>query len=274
MLTVKFNGTSIPQIGLGTWPMQDDVCQQAVETALEVGYRHVDTAQMYGNEAAVGAGLAAGNVARSELFVTTKIWPDHHARDNLLRAADERLALLKVDYVDLLLLHWPSRDVPLSETIPALNETLSAGKARAIGISNFTARQIDEAVALSRAPLTLNQVEYHPYLNQQPVIEACGRHGLGMTAYCPTARGRVLDDPVIMNIASSHGKTPAQTALRWLIQQSVVVIPKSETPARIRENFEISDFELSDMEMQAITALHEPGGRIVDMENIRPEWDS
>ncbi len=265
MLTVTHNDTTIPQLGFGTWPMKGAECQRAVEAALQVGYRHLDTAQMYENEEAVGAGLRASGLDRDQVFLTTKIWPDHFQADAFRRAVDQRLEKLGVDAVDLLLLHWPSRDVPLAETIGVLNEAHRQGKARAIGISNFTVALIDEAVALSDAPLAVNQVEFHPFLDQRPVLEACRRHGLGVTAYCPIAKGKVNDNPVIQRIADAHNCTPVQVTLRWILQQGVIAIPKSATPERIKANFEAETIDLKADEMAAISGLHEPGGRMVNM---------
>lgn len=273
MHTVEANGASIPAIGLGTWTLTGEHCSEIVAEGLRLGYRSVDTAQMYGNEAAVGTGLAASGVARGEIFLTSKIWPDCAASGVLERTAEERLRLLGVDCLDLLLIHWPARDVPVGETMAALAAVKRAGLTRHIGISNYTVRLIEEAVAACPEPLVTNQVEYHPFLSQRAVIEACRRHGLSLTAYCPIARGKVFDDPVIGAIARRHGRTAAQVTLRWLIQQDgVIAIPRTATPARLGENLAVSDFTLSDDDMAAISGLAEPGGRMVETA-YSPAWD-
>lgn len=273
MHVVTAHGARIPALGFGTWDLPPDRVQELVEHALGVGYRHLDTAQMYGNEAAVGAGLRASGLARDAVFLTTKIWPEHFAHDALLAAADERLRLLAVDRVDLLLLHWPSKTVPLAETIAALNEVQAAGKATHIGVSNFTTRLIDEAVRLSAAPLVTDQVEYHPYLDQTKVLTTLRRHGMALTAYCPIARGRAVDDPTLARIGAAHGKSATQVALRWLVQQDgVIAIPRSSSPARIEANLQIFDFALSSAEMAEIHGLAAPDGRVVNIA-WAPEWD-
>ncbi len=274
MIIVEANGTRIPAIGFGTWDLPQERVQALVEHAIATGYRHVDTAQMYRNEREVGAGLKGSGVKRDEIFLTTKIWPDQFRADDLKRAADERLKLLGVDAVDLLLLHWPAKDVPLAETIQALNEIRDSGKARHIGVSNFTAAMVDEAVRLSAAPLVTNQVEYHPYLSQTKVMGALRRHGMSLTAYCPIARGKVLADPVIGEVAEAHGRSATQVTLRWLVQQAgVVAIPRSSNEARIAENLAVFDFALSDEEMSRISALGSPEGRMVNGA-FAPVWDA
>jgi len=270
---VSANGASIPALGFGTWALPDERVQALVEHALGVGYRHVDTAQMYKNEQAVGAGIKASGLARDEIFLTTKIWPDHFKADDLERMADERLELLGVDQVDLLLLHWPSKTVPLAETIAALNEVRAKGQTRHIGVSNFTTRLIDEACRLSAAPLATDQVEYHPFLSQTKVLAALKKHGMALTAYCPIARGKVVDDPTLAKIGERHGKSATQVALRWLVQQDgVIAIPRSSNEKRIEENLAVFDFALSAEEMRAIHAMGSPRGRVVDID-IAPAWD-
>ncbi len=267
-------GTTIPQLGFGTYQVEPAETVEVVTTALEAGYRHVDTAQMYGNEAEVGAALHASGLPRDKLFVTTKIWPDRFRSGALQAAAAASLERLKLDAVDLLLLHWPNRDVPLAETMAALDEVAGRGWARHVGVSNFTAAMIDEAAGLSRTPLAVNQVEYHPYLSQRAVLEACRRRGMALTAYCPLARGRVFHEPLLTSIAARHGKSAGQVALRWLVQQpGVVAIPRSGRPENMRANFAIFDFELSDAEMAGIAELGSPKGRLVDG-GFAPDWDA
>ena len=275
MKTVTSNGATIPAIGLGTWELRGQQCSELVVAALQGGYTHIDTAQMYGNEREVGDGIRASGVARENIFLTTKVWPDNFAADDFARAAVERLALLDCGAVDLLLLHWPSRTVPLKETMTALNKAKRAGLARHIGISNFNVKLIDQAVALSGEPLVANQVEFHPLINQDKVHAACKRHGLALTAYCPIARNKVADEPVIQAIAKAHGASPAQIALAWLIQQGdVIAIPRSSRPERLADNLAALKISLSPDEMDSISALKARHTRLVDPDSVRPDWDT
>jgi diketogulonate reductase-like aldo/keto reductase len=245
-----------------------------VETAIGQGYRHIDTAQMYQNEREVGEGIRASGVSRDEIFLTTKIWPDCHAADDFARAVDERLNLLDCGPVDLLLLHWPSREVPLAETINALNKARSSGLTRHIGISNFTVSQVSEAVKLSDAPLICNQIEYHPVINQTKLLAACRAHGLAITAYCPIARNRVADEPVMQEIAARHGVSPADVTLAWhMTQGDVMAIPRSSRPERLASNLAAAQLALSDEEMSAIDALKLQHMRLCEPASVAPVWD-
>lgn len=274
MHSIHAGGVEIPALGFGTWKITGPDAARMVEAALKLGYRHIDTARIYDNEREVGEGLRHGGVARDDYFLTTKIWTDAYRDGDLQRAAEASLGRLGVDHVDLLLLHWPNPRVPLAETIKALNAVKAAGLTRAIGVSNFTTAQIEEAVALSDAPLAVDQVEYHPYLSQTAVKGALARHGMALTAYSPLAQGLILDDPTLQSIAAAHGKSVTQIALRWLVQQpGVVAIPKSSSERRAAENLAIFDFALSDQEMGLITALARPDGRQCDYEGLSPEWD-
>jgi diketogulonate reductase-like aldo/keto reductase len=272
MLLVEANGAKIPAIGLGTWELQGRACARIVEQALRLGYRHIDTAQMYENEREVGEGLRASAVRRGEVFVTTKIWPTHFAPHDLERSARESLVRLRLTEVDLLLLHWPNPHVPLVETLGALARVKQQGLARHIGVSNFTVALIEEAVALCPEPLVCNQVEYHPYLDQAKVREACARHGMALVAYSPVARGHIKSDRALQEIGERHRKTAAQICLRWLVQQGAAAIPRTSKLERLSENIGIFDFELSDDEMQQISAMGSAGGRLMDF-NTAPEWD-
>jgi diketogulonate reductase-like aldo/keto reductase len=269
---VEANGAHIPQLGLGTWELRDARCACIVEQALRLGYRHIDTAEMYDNEREVGEGLRASRIPRDELFVTTKVWWTHFDAAGFRRAAQESLRKLKLDHVDLLLLHWPNASVPLAETMGALNEAKERGVARHIGVANFTVDLIEEAVELSAAPLAVNQVEMHPYLDQSKVAAACRRHGLAVTAYSPIARGDAAKDRTLAAIGAFHKKTPAQVSLRYLVQQEIVVIPRTGKIERLSENAGIFDFELSAEEMKAIHALAGPDGRRVSP-SWSPDWD-
>jgi diketogulonate reductase-like aldo/keto reductase len=271
---VHANGAAIPAIGLGTWRLEGDECVRVVQWAFEAGYRHLDTAAMYGNEEAVGAGIRAGGLPRNEIFVTTKVWHDDLAPGDLERSAEASLRRLRLEAVDLLLIHWPNLRIPLRGTIEALCRVKRRGLARHIGVANFPVALLEEAVALASEPLVTNQCEYHPYLNQGPVLAACRKHGLSFTSYCPLGRTAVLSDPVIQTIAAAHGRTPAQIVLRWHAQQpGVVAIPKTSDRRRLTENFSIFDFALDDAEMRAVSALARPDGRMISPATA-PPWDS
>ncbi len=268
------NGAEIPAIGLGSWTLRDDAATRLVAAALEAGYRHIDTATSYENEAAVGAGLRASGVARDEIFLTTKVWPTDLAAGDLQRSVEGSLRRLGIDRVDLALIHWPSKTVPLADSIAALNEVRARGLARNIGVSNFTVALIEQAVALSAYPLACNQVEYHPFLNQDRVLAACRKHGLAMVSYCPLARGSELfRQAAVAEAAARHGKSPAQVVLRWHVQQDgVAAIPRSSDPGRIRENLGVFDFILDAGEVAAIDALRPRSLRICDFD-FSPQWD-
>lgn len=274
MHTVTANGAFIPAIGFGTFRMPGNDVLTIVPQALALGFRHIDTAQIYGNEAEVGEAIAASGVARGDLFLTTKVWVENYPREAFLASVDESLRKLKTDYVDLLLLHWPNDAVPLAAQIEALNAVHATGKVRHIGVSNFNIALMDEAVRLSAVPLVTNQIEYHPYLDQTAVIAAARKAGLSVTAYYGMADGKVFDDPVLKDIAAGHGKSVAQVVLRWLVQQEgVITLSKTVSAPRAAENFAIFDFALSASEMAAIHALAQPGGRIVSPPGLAPVWD-
>lgn len=255
MQIIEAGGARIPAIGLGTWELRDRTCARIVEQALRLGYRHIDTAQMYGNEREVGAGLRASGVPRGEVFVTTKIWPTHFAPNDLIRSLKESLVKLRMTEVDLVLLHWPSSRVPLSETLGGLDNAKRAGMAKHIGISNFSVALTEEAVSLSKEPLVCNQVEYHPYLDQTEVLDADRRFGLATVAYSPIAKGRVQNDRTLARIGDIHRKTAAQVCLRWLVQQDVAAIPRTSKLERLQENLDVFDFALRDDEMATISGM-------------------
>lgn len=272
MQAVEANGARIPQVGLGTWELRGDACTAMVKAALKLGYRHIDTAEMYENEAAVGEGIRASGIARNELFVTTKVWYTHFEPAALLMSAKESLAKLKLDHVDLLLLHWPNPSVPLEETIGALNDAKARGLTRHIGVANFTVDLVRQAVELSKAPLVTNQIEIHPYLDQSKVMATCRHFGISLTAYSPVAKGAVMRDQVLQEIAAAHDKSPAQIALRYLVQQGIIVIPRTSKPARLAENADLFGFTLSDAEMQTIGRLASAKNRLVQP-TWSPAWD-
>ncbi len=272
MQHVEANGARIPTIGFGTWDLRGRVCSRAVEQALRIGYRHIDTAEMYNNERDIGEGLRASGVNRDEVFITTKVWKDHLAPREFARATKESLARLRLSDVDLLLIHWPNPRVPLAETIGAMCRMKEAGFARHVGISNFTVPLIEQAVLLSTEPLVVNQIEWHPYLDQSKVVAACRQHGLAVIAYSPIARGRAVDDKELKLIGLHHRKSAAQVSLRFLVQDGAIVIPRTSKLERMEENMAIFDFELDEAEMAEIRKLATPEGRVVDWTGS-PNWD-
>ncbi len=274
MIHLTIQNKKIPVLGFGTWQLKGKECLAGVEKALEVGYRHIDTAQIYENEAEVGAAIKASGVKREDIFLTTKVWITELKDGPLQKSVEVSLKKLKVDHVDLLLIHWPVNEVPFAEQLRALQSVQAAGKTALIGVSNYTVAQMKEVVEKIGAKIVTNQVEYHPYLSQKPILDYLKAHGLFLTAYSPLARGRVNDDLVLKKIALKYNKTPGQITLRWLVmQKGVVAIPKAASEKHIRENFEIFDFMLNAEEMNAITALARPDGRIVNPDNIAPVWD-
>jgi 2,5-diketo-D-gluconate reductase B len=271
MNVVEAIGFKIPLVGLGTWALRGRDCARLVEQAIRIGYRHIDTAQMYDNEREVGEGVRASG-KRPEVMVTTKVQPTLLAPHDLERSVKESLARLRLDVIDLLLIHWPNSRVPLSETLGAMAKMKREGYTRQIGVSNFTVALLDEAVRISSEPLVCDQIECHPFLNQDKVIAACRRHGMATVAYSPIARGGVKGNEVLERIGNAHGKTAAQICLRWLTQQGIVVIPRTSKVERLEENFSLFDFALSDAEMREIAGLGRRGSRIVDW-TWSPNWD-
>jgi 2,5-diketo-D-gluconate reductase B len=274
MQTVTAHGAEIPAIGFGTYGMSGDELILTLSAALAAGVRHIDTAQIYRNEAEVGAAVADSYTAREEVFLTTKVWVANYAPGAFEASLDESLRRLRTDYVDLLLLHWPSSAVPLEAQIGGLNAAVASGKARHIGVSNFNRELLTEAVRLSEAPVVTNQVEYHPYLNQALLLAECRRLGVSLMAYCGMAVGRVFDEPVLKRLAARHGKTVAQVVLRWLIQQpGVAALSRTSQPARIPANLDVFDFVLDRDEMAEIHRLAAPDSRIVNPAGLVPAWD-
>ena len=274
MVTIELPNISIPALGMGTWQLKGDDCTKAVETALDIGYRHIDTAQAYENELDVGKAIKNTSVPRDEFFLTTKIWTDRFEAGDLEKSLDESLSKLGTDYVDLVLLHWPNDDVSMKETLDALEKTSQNGKTRYIGVSNFTVDHMDKAINECGANIVCNQVEYHPHLSQDPVLDFIRKREMFLTAYSPLGRGDIFDDKTMKEIAETHGKTPGQISLRWLLQQDrVAAIPKSGSEDHLQENFDIMDFQLSTDEMKRIFDLQRPDGRKVDPD-FAPDWDT
>jgi len=272
MQIVEANGARIPTPGFGTMTLKENVCVDMVSAALRDGYRHLDTAQMYGNEREVGEGMGASGVRREDVFLTTKVWHNRLVPGDLERSVDESLARLQLPSVDLLLIHWPNAAIPLKDTLGALVKVKRAGLTRHIGVANFTVGLIEEAVSRTEEPLVTNQIEVHPFIDRSKVMAACRRHGISVTAYCPIARGKVPGNPVLERIGKAHGKSSGQVALRWLVQQGVIPIPRTAKVERLKENLAVFDFALSDAEMTEISALKQPDGRVVNPAHA-PKWD-
>jgi 2,5-diketo-D-gluconate reductase B len=270
---LEAHGAKMPAIGYGTMEFPGRATE-LVTHAINIGYRHIDTARKYGTEEQVGEGIRASGIARAELWVTTKVTELDAREADFLRSAETSLKALQLDYVDLLLVHWPQPKVPFTETLGALAKAKRSGMTRHIGVSNFTLAMLEEAVRVCPEPLITNQIEYHAYLPQDRMLAALKRHGMILTAYCPVARGQLLDDPVISEIAKAHGRTPAQICLRWLVQQPMVAaVPRALEEAHIAENLAVFDFALGEQEMQRISALRRRNVRIADPPERAPKWD-
>jgi 2,5-diketo-D-gluconate reductase B len=264
--------TDIPAIGLGTYLITGQDCIQIVQQALEVGYRHIDTAQMYNNESEVGEGISQSSVDRSDIFLTTKVWPDQLSKSRFLPSVEESLRKLKTDYVDLLLIHWPNKNISITECVGELMKAKMQQKARYIGLSNFSIDLLEQALDIG-APIITNQVEFHPFIDQSKLKDWTDRHDILLTAYTPLAQGRVVKDKTLNRLAEKYNKNTGQITLRWMIQQeNVTAIPKSSNPERLISNLEIFDFELSPQEMAMIDGLKADHQRFVNPA-MSPVWD-
>ena len=250
--TIK--GEKVPALGLGTYRLSGGECERAVERALSLGYRHIDTAHMYRNEEEVGRGIQGSGVDREEIFLVTKVWTSSFSHDDVIRSTHESIKKLQTEYVDLLLMHWPNPSVPLEETLGAMTKLQEEGSVKHVGVSNFPPSMVEEAAR--HATVFCNQVEYHPYRAQDELLRQAKEMDYLLTAYSPVAKGRVLNDATLQELGETHGKTSAQVALRWLIQQEkVAAIPKAASEDHLTSNFDIFDFELSDEEMERIFTL-------------------
>lgn len=273
MQFVEAHGARIPQIGFGTMTLKEDVCVQAVKAALQVGYRHLDTAWFYGNEKEVGEGLRQSGIKREDVFVTTKVRETHLEPDKFRQSLEESLSRLQLPYVDLLLIHWNNKDVPFKTSIGALCRAKRDGFAKHVGVANFTTTMLDEAWAVTSEPLVCNQVEMHPFLNQDKLLAACNKHGMALVAYCPIARGKVPGADVLERVAKTHNKSAAQISLRYLVQRGAVAIPRTSNPEHMKANLDVFDFELSATEMAELKALNANNMRVVNPPHA-PQWDS
>jgi diketogulonate reductase-like aldo/keto reductase len=271
--TLSSHGARIPVIGFGTSQLGN--CGEIVANALKVGYRHIDTAWKYGTEKGVGEGMKASGVPRRDIFLVTKVSHEYLRAADFAKSVEESLERLQTDYVDLLFVHWPAIDgTPLAETMGALAKAKREGKARHVGVANFNIALTEEALRLCPEPLAVLQAEYHPYLDQSKVLAFCRKAGLVFMAYCPLARGRVFNDPVLGEIARNRGKSLAQVALRWLIQQgNIAPIPRSANPQHMAESLDVFNFTLTDDEMKRIHSHRRPDGRIANPVGRAPKWD-
>jgi len=273
MLFIDLNDHKIPALGYGTWQLKGKDCETGVAAALDIGYRHIDTAQIYENEAEVGHALKASGLKREDLFLTTKVWNDHLSENMFQKSVEESLNKLQTNYVDLLLIHWPITSVPFAEQMKSLRAVHEAGMARMIGVSNFTVAQMREVMEELGTRIVNNQVEYHPFLSQKPVLDYVRQHDMFLTAYSPLARGKVREEAALREIADKHGKSVGQVTLRWLVQQErVAAIPKAASLEHIRENFDIFNFDLDADDMQRINLLTQRASRLINPD-WAPHWD-
>jgi len=272
MEELQTQGISLPRLGLGTYRMQGTVCREAVESALALGYRHIDTAEMYANEDAIGAALSSANVSREELHVTTKVWPENLAPDAIRRAFDTSLKKLRLDFVDLYLIHWPAKGMNLPAALDALMKLKQEGRIRAIGVANFTTALLKQAVEEIKVPIACNQIEYHVMLDQSKVMGYMAEKSIPLVAYCPLAQGRAASDETLTAIGNKHGAAPAQVALKWLLdQKGVAAIPKASRRESQQANLDALKLQLDDEDRKAIAAL--PKDKRFVNPAFAPAWD-
>jgi len=270
---IDSGGAHFPALGFGTFELDDAMAQARVGDALEIGYRHIDTARAYHNELGVGRALASADVPRPEIFLTTKLWFDEFTSARVGPSIRESLDRLGTDYLDLVLLHWPNADVPVLETLEALAQAREDGLVRHCGLSNFPVARLDEALSVAPIPLVTNQVEYHPFIDQQPLLDHMRAVGMPLTAYCPLAQGRVIEEPLLRRIASDNDATPTQVALAWLLAHGdVAAIPRSGSRAHLEENFAAALLALDDAALEAIGSLRARHERLIDPD-FAPRWD-
>ncbi len=248
------NDVEMPVIGLGTWQLTGKTCERAVRDAILLGYTHIDTADFYGNHKEIAKAIHGTD--RKKLFITTKVWYDNLKYDNVLSSCKRALEELETNYIDLYLIHWPNKSIHFKETFEALKKLYDEGKVRAIGVSNFTVGHLEEAKRVCSIPISVNQVEFHPYLNQKELLSYCKKNGIVVTAYSPLSRGKVNDDKTIIDVAKKYNKTPGQTTLRWMIDKNIIVIPKASSFEHLKENLNVFDFKLKKEDAALIDGLN------------------
>ncbi len=270
------NGANIPAIGLGTFRLQGEQCTDMVQQALNHGYQHIDTAAFYDNEEAIGAGIRASGVPRENIFLTTKVWPSEVADGSFQKSVEASLSRLGLDYIDLLLIHWPPQNRDVRNWATLLSDAADRGWTRNIGVSNFTSHLLRDIIEASDRPIAVNQVENHPYIDQSKLRSVCAQNSVAFVAYCPLYKaGEVFNESAVQTCADKYGRDPAQITLRWHIQHDGAgAIPKTATPDRMKSNIDVFDFELSDDEMAAISNLTSKNSRLCDMDGISPQWDA
>ncbi|MCJ8166089.1 aldo/keto reductase [Pontibacter sp. E15-1] len=272
MKTIQLQNTAVPALGLGTFQLEGDTALNMVQAALAMGYRHIDTAQMYNNEEAVGAAIKASGVARQDVFLTTKVLPSNLAKKDFLPSVEESLRKLKTDAVDLLLIHWPNAEVPVAEYMGELMKAREKGYTRHIGVSNHTTALLDQVLATG-ADIITNQVEYHPFLSQDKLYQYLRAHGIALTAYSPIAHGKVMGNATLQQLGEKYDKNEVQITLRWLLQQDgVLAIPRTSKESHLQSNIDVFDFELTQEEMQQIDALKQADNRLISP-SFAPDWD-
>ena len=248
------DGNRIPALGLGTLELTGEKCIEVVKKSLQLGYKHIDTAEAYGNQKEIGKGIK--NFDRKKLFITSKIWMENLHHDDVFKSCEKTLKELKTDYLDLYLIHWPNRNIPLEETFKALEELAKEGKIKSIGVSNFTINHLKDALKVAGMLITVNQVEFHPYLYQKDLLEFCNQNKIVLTAYSPLGRGSLIKDEVIREISAKYKKTPAQVCLRWELERGVVVIPKASSESHLKENLGIFGWKLSNEDIERIDSIN------------------
>jgi diketogulonate reductase-like aldo/keto reductase len=251
----------MPVLGLGTWELTGKTCEKIVSKALELGYRHIDTAELYRNETEIGKAIRGFD--RSQLFITSKVGSSNLWADDLLEACKASLDRLGTDYLDLYLVHWPNDAIPIEQTMKGMQKLVDEGRVRSIGVSNFEVGRMEQAMSVSQQPICNNQVEYHPFLARRKIPEFCKKHGISVTAYCPLTRGKVLKDATLQRIAKKYDKTPAQISLLWLLEKDAIVIPKAGSQEHLKENMDLDGCELSGEDIKAIDSLG-PARKLVD----------
>jgi 2,5-diketo-D-gluconate reductase B len=273
MQFIEAHGARIPQIGLGTMTLKEAVCVAAVKTALQIGCRHLDTAWFYGNEKEVGEGMRQSGVARADVFICTKVRETHLEPDKFRQSLDESLAKLQLPFVDLLLIHWNNKDIPFKTSVGALCRAKKEGFAKHVGVANFTTAMLEEAWAVTSEPLVCNQIEMHPFINQDKVLASCKKHGMAVVAYCPIARGKVPGAEALERIGRAHDKTAAQVSLRYLVQRGVCAIPRTANTEHLKQDLDVFDFALTDAEMAELKKLNATNMRVVNPPHA-PHWDA